>query len=205
MGLLTVTTAAENRRLALPAALQAELELASADLPRLTDLFEQASRAAEGFCNRIFPRDTLSETFRLSLERETLILTRFPVFGTPEIEEDGDELDADDFEVEAETGLLRRLVADAPSCWAAAKVVVAYQAGYALPSEAVRNLPPPIERAVLIIAKAWWFAGTRDPMLASVSAEGQGSETYRAGAGGKGGLPDEAEALLRPFALPAIG
>jgi hypothetical protein len=47
----------------------------------MEDLILQASAAIEGWCRRVFPREYVAETFRLSAERPVLNLARWPNVG----------------------------------------------------------------------------------------------------------------------------
>lgn len=197
--MLTVVTAATNRNLCAPAALATAIGATEAEVQVLV---AEAGRAIEGHCRRVFPRDALRQVFRDVADRACLILARVPVHTDLEITEDGVELVADaDFEVDRQTGLVYRLSGDVRVCWNASKVVAEFSAGFKLPEDTGRDLPEPVERACKTLVKAWWAGRDRDPMLASVSGDGVGSETYRAGNGGDGGLPDEVITLLRPFVL----
>lgn len=144
-------------------------------------------------------RETVVETIRLDRahprrgnrdgRRRDLRLARWPVSSVTSVEEAGTILDAAAYEVDAESGALTRLNGNAPSFWAAGKVVVTYVAGWLLPGDLGRNLPAEIEDAVIELVKASTFARGRDPAIKSEQADGIDSVTYFFGTPGGGLMP----------------
>ena len=116
-------------------------------------------------------------------------------------------LTADDWELDAATGELWRLDgADRRVAWPAAKIVVAYAAGYWLPGDPQRDLPEDLERACLETIKARWFARLRDPLAKSEQVQGIASADYWVPSAGDGdpGLPPGVIGLLQRFCLPTV-
>ena len=123
MSILAVTAPAARRGLTAIATVKRELGM-GADHAFLEDLILQASVAIEGWCRRVFGREEVTETFRLSAERAVLHLARWPNVALASIDEDGVTLAAGDWELDAATGELWRLDgADRRVAWPAAKIV----------------------------------------------------------------------------------
>ena len=174
MSILVVTAPAARPGLTTVAMAKRELGITgSADHDFLEDLILQASAAIEGWCRRVFGREEVTEMFRLSAERAVLHLARWPNITLASIGENDVTLAADDWELDAATGELWRLDdADRRVAWPAAKIVVAYAAGYVLPGDPQRDLPEGLERACLETVKARWFARLRDPLAKSEQVQG---------------------------------
>ena len=133
MSILAVTAPAARRGLTTVATVTRELGITgSADHDFLEDLILQASAAIEGWCRRTFTREDVSETFRPRPNGQCCIwpagrtspsyrLSRMARFR------------AGLWELDAASGELWRLDdADRRVAWPAAKIVVAYAAGYVL-------------------------------------------------------------------------
>jgi len=134
----------------------------------LTALLAQQSAAVEAYCSRVFGRRAVTDTFRSDVRRARLVLSARPVISVTSVTEAGTVLTAADYEADSAAGLLLRLDgADGPSCWAAGKTVVVYQAGYVLPGEPSPDLPADIERACIDLCVRAHAAKGRDPALRS--------------------------------------
>lgn len=206
MSILTVTTPAAVTDLTTLETVKAELGVAGAasDIV-LARMIAQASGAAGAYCGRVFAREAVSETFRPPGPQADLRLARWPVVSIASVTEDGTALAAEDYELDAASGLLMRLSDDAPTAWTAAKIVVAYEAGYRLPGEAGRTLPADIERAVLDMVKAAWTGRTRDTTIQQESVPGVYSVTYSTDAASAAGtLSPSVRDLLDPYRAPAL-
>ena len=119
----------------------------------------------------------------------------------------GVTLTADDWELDAATGELWRLDgADRRVAWPAAKIVVAYAAGYLLPGDPQRDLPEDLERACLETVKARWFARLRDPLIKGEQVQGIASADYWVPSTGDAdpGLPPSVVGLLQRYRLPTV-
>lgn len=129
----------------------------------------EASEAIATHCNRAFGRTVVNEQFRLRADRDSLILTGYPVASIATVMDGDEELDEYEWEADYRTGLLYRLDGYGNrSCWIAGEVVVTYTYGWVLPGESGRDLPADIESAVLIQIKGDWFSRKRDPMVKEV-------------------------------------
>lgn len=156
----------------------------------------EASEIVATYCNRVFGLETLEETLRGCLGREELILSRFPVTEITSIVEDDVTLDADDWEIDWDSGLVYRLSDDVRIAWEGDKVVITYQAGYDL----LDGLPRDVEKATIELMKLAYFGARRDPLARSVDIPGVMSKTFWVGmVGDNGALPPSVTALLDPF------
>lgn len=151
----------------------------------------QASAVIASYCNRIFSQETISEQFR-NVHSDTLILARFPVASITLVTECGTDLDATDYEVDPDTGLLSRLCGDCLSFWCASKVVAKYVCGYSV-------IPSDIKRACMDLVRYNRIKASRDPMLKSLELPGVSVESYWIGAApgqSYNGIPPDTAALL---------
>lgn len=164
----------------------------------LSDAIKQVSGAIAQYCNRVFGRETVEETFRLSTAKDDLVLARYPVASVVSVTEFDTVLDAADYELHAASGVLTRLRNDEPICWSAGKIVVKYVVGYDLP----HNGPDALARATIFLAQ--YFLRSPVPLLKSTDIPGVMSRTYRDFPEGAE-LPPEVEALVSGFRMPAIG
>jgi len=177
--ILTVVTPAPDRLLATAADVVAALGLS--EVPAgLGALILRASDSIAGACNgRVFGRETVRETFRLSCPVKPLMLARDRVHAVTSVVLDGATLvEGVDFEVDGPAGLLHRLSGDARCAWRAAKVVVEYSAGWLLPSQDGSDLPGDV-RGICIDRAARAYQGQgEDQRIRSESAEGVGQVSY---------------------------
>ena len=199
--MLTVTTPASNFDLTVLATVKDELGITDRrEDDNLARWIKQASDAISKHCNRVFVQETVSETFRLKCRDDGLLLARYPVSGIASVVENDTTLDASDYEVTTESGVLKRLSSDREWCWPAGKIVVAYTAGYAL----VTDLPYGVERAAIALVKQYRYSAERDPLLRSEQVEGAGSSAYFDGVEITG-LSPEVEGLLSKHCKPSNG
>jgi hypothetical protein len=203
--MLTVTTEAESQDLTALGTVKAELGIldGSKDEP-LTTFIHQASAIAARYCNRVFGQETVTETFRLVGCRPSLSLTRYPVASVSSVIEgptgSTTTLDTDEYEVDADSGLLYRLSDDCRIDWSATKYVVTYAGGY----ELLADLPQDIERGVIEIVKLLYHAAARDPLVKSESVSDLGSQDFWVGGFGNDALPPKVTALLDYYRRPCI-
>jgi hypothetical protein len=162
--MLTVTTASATHDLTVLATVKEELGITgTASDALLARLIAEASADAERYCDRVFARETVEETFRLASPREVLLLSRYPAIEIASVTVDDAALEAAEWEADDPSGLLYRLSDATRISWAAGTVVVAYEAGY----ELLATLPREIERAVIIIVRDLWFEKARDAAIRS--------------------------------------
>lgn len=180
--MLTVITPATYRELATLEAVKTELEISgTADDVFLTRLIREASADIHSYCNTSFPAATVRETFRINtglLYPECglpataadgacrgvsgLLLRRTPVIDLVSITEEGTTVPLEEVELEAESGLIRRVDDGWQAGWWIPTVVVEYRAGYEQ-----ADLPEDIGRACSDLVKLRFFGRSRDPSLRS--------------------------------------
>ena len=184
------------------ASLAADLGVsAESEAARLERLLTQASAAIERATNRQFARTRRVDRV-LGEGARTLVLPRTPIVAVHSILCDGTPI-LDWRLADPGLGFVERRAGwgwrtggvwwgEGPS--AAATFEVDCTAGYALPGTASRDLPDDIERACLDLAKAWWWAQSRDP-AASAEAFGGNGIGYAL----QPGMPAGVAELLRPW------
>lgn len=179
---LTTTTAASNL-LGIPQ-----------DTDGLDIAIEQASGMIADHCRRPFGLETVREIFRWP--RSGLLLSRAPAISLVSIDEGGNALTADDYELDGET--LFRVSHSHRLPWIG-PITVTYSAGFVLPGDSgTQTLPAPVERAAILVAGAILSSRERDPMMRSETVDGVGSTSWWVPAGGS--LPSlEAQTLLAPY------
>ena len=134
--MLTVTSRAATYDLTVLAAVKAELGITDrADDEKLTGYIRQASNAVAKFCNRVFARETVSESLRFRRRTEDLIQSRYPVTAVASVVENDTTLAEADYERDDDSGVLLRLRSGGQSCWPPGLVTVVCTAGYALLSD----------------------------------------------------------------------
>lgn len=212
ISILTVVTPSGSYDLTVLATVKLRMEITDgAQDALLSDLISKQSIRAANYCNRVFGLETLSELFRRipagggpgarGSTAPLLALTRWPVASIVSIiEDDTTTLATTDWEIDADTGVLYRLGSDGNQVsWSASKIVVAYTAGYTLPSGA----PDDLEDAVIQLVRRAWFGRKRDPMETSHGEPGLGQTTYWVGATGDG-MPPEIRETLDNYRGPAL-
>lgn len=164
---LTLTVAPTAKDLTRLDTVKSELSIADGSKDAwLTSAIGQASDAIAAFCRRPegFGRATWEQTWRTGLamgEAISLILSRDIAPSITSVVEDGVTLSNTDYLLDG--ALLRRLKDDQPICWRARKIVVAYDAGWAL----LTDLPYDVERCCIdLVVRAHQSKG-RDPGLRS--------------------------------------
>jgi uncharacterized phiE125 gp8 family phage protein len=201
--MITIVVPATSIDLTTLAAVKDELRLtSSADDAKIGGYIEQASRAIVSYCNRVFAREEVEETYRLCDMQHSLTLARFPVASVSALVENDEELATGDYEIEADIGTLRRLRDDEPSRWYRGKIVVAYTAGFLLPGESGRNLPHDIERAAIMLVAHYYSTDAQSHSLRRETIDGIGSTERFAPS--SSGLPIEVEALIERYRVVAI-
>ncbi len=166
--MLSVTTAAADRSLLTLAELRA-----AAGVPdnsrdaELTTLGARVAAAITGACQvarggAVPPTlrlETLTETHHNDRHRAEIVLSRRPVVSVTSVAEIDTVLTSADYEIEAGTGLLRRLAAGRPWCWPCRKVVIVYQAGW-------QTVPDDLKLAAAKFVQAeYWVDPTKDSVI----------------------------------------
>lgn len=198
--MLSVITAADSYDLVALTTVKSELGIAGPDEDdKLRRHIAQASDAIAKACNRMFPLETIVETFRRSASYVTpLALARYPVMEIVSVVENDDAaLNVSAYELDARSGLLTRLNDDRETYWPRGRLVVTYRAGFA-------EIPDAIERAAVLLVGRFRSTGGGDLFLRSVSIDGIESRTHQDYPDG-GVLPSEVESLISAFRKPAGG
>lgn len=205
--MLTVITPATNRKLTTVSNLRLDLgygptQPSDAVLNRLIDV---ASSAIETYCNRVFARERVRETFDCVAGEDYILLERYPVHEFFELSVDGEIYDPTLYQ--NDKGFLYRLDEDGHRVpWGGGAFSVEYSGGYGLPSDDPalpgEQLPFAIQSAVAAEIAAKQAQQGRDPLVRSESEEGVGSTSWFAG----GGLSSSSSSggLLNPSAAAAL-
>lgn len=193
--ILTVTTAPSVTSLTTLQRVKDELGIADgASDAILNTKIAEASSDIEAHLGRTLSRATLTQTFWGEGCAECLLLGRVPVASITSVTVDDVLVDADEYRLDSETGALYRLDSSGyPDGWDWCKsVVVVFAAGYLLPGETGRNLPPAIEAGAVSLVQSFWSNRGRDPLVKSMEIPGVISEQYWIGAVGEAGsLPPD--------------
>ncbi|HVL73894.1 MAG TPA: hypothetical protein VM434_18635, partial [Beijerinckiaceae bacterium] len=126
------------------------------------------------------------------------VLARVPVVEIASVVEDGTVLAADDYEVDASSGLLTRLCDDRPRLWACGKVVVTYAAGWGV-------VPDDLRMAAAKLARLLKSEASRDPKLRSERIPDVLEQSFWVSRPDEPALPADIEELLAPYRHVLIG
>lgn len=200
--LLTVVTAAAGYDLVDLATVKDELGITNTTSDaKLTRWIAAISARIAGACNRVFPEEELTDTFRrhtasrvwggLHHDPRPLLLSRAPVTVLDSVTIDGVAQDSGDRELDSRTGEIWCLSSGKRVRWGGQTIVVAYSAGY-------YPIPYDLQEAALVMIRHRWAQGNRDPQMRSFSIDGVGSEAYWVPSGG--GAPGELPPDLQPIA-----
>lgn len=205
--MLTVMTPAASTALTTLEAVKSALDVTDGGLDGfLSDLIDRASASVAGWCNRVFAREAVTETFRLTVPTDVLVLSRWPVVSVSAVTVDSTGLSPSRWEVDPAYGDLYRLDGrDGRQMWTAGKVVVAYTAGFALPGEDGRSLPADIEDATIALVRLGFHRRGADPLLKSVALGETKLDYYTSPLGAETGLPIEVAGLLSRYRCPVMG
>ena len=206
--MLNVITAAASSDLTTRAMVKAELGITGGgDDAWLDTTITRASAAIARWCNRTFALETVRDTFRLDRYLPDLSLSRFPVVSIASVTVAGTALDpAADYEAGADNGLLYRIDSRGKfMCWPSEVVVVEYDAGFVLPGQQGRTLPPDVEQATILLVKETWFARGRDPLVKMEDIAGIGRTDLWVGPRGDDDMPPDIAGLLSRHRMPAMG
>ncbi|QLH39137.1 MAG: hypothetical protein HWD60_09540 [Defluviicoccus sp.] len=200
--MLTIVTPAQHRRLTTPAAVREALGITDEDA-ELLPAIERASAAIEAWCGRVFAREVVRETWLPTRAQWSLQLSRWPVFDVVEVIEDGRTVASANYELDAATGILRRLWCGHHASWMACRIEVEYAAGYVLPGDDGRDLPADIEDACVRTVAAAREGIKRDPAVRRIGV-GDGGKIDVTFDTSAGALPPAAVALLQHYRCPAL-
>lgn len=205
--LLTVTTAATDLLLLTDAEARQATGIESGNDAKILSLRKSISAAITSRCNvwasgatpPTLRLETLSQQNRLECPVEEIRLVRRPVIEVTSVTEDSVAVASTDYELDAATGLLRRLCSDYPSFWfACSKVVVTYRAGWA-------TVPENLKAAAMRFANAVWAQASRgDPDLRSITIPDVITKEYWAGPADDPLMSRDMEELLADYINPAM-
>lgn len=150
-------------------------------------------------------RETLTEVYR-GVELETLILSRRHDVTITSVTEDDIVLDAADYLVDPEKGLLWRLCDDDVTHWCASKITVVYDAGF-------DTIPADLKDAASEFFRASWLAAQRDPLVKGQETDIPGVMRKRTdywvgavpGQSNDGAVPDAVEGKLQRYRNGVVG
>lgn len=202
--ILSVTSAAATTRLTTLETVKDELAIASAEHDAiLARKIDEATSDIEAHIGRVLRREQVSQTFwDCDAALKYLVLDRYPVASVTSITLDDEAEPSSEYRLDGDRGLLYRLDSSGyPSAWTWTKaLVVVYVAGYLLPGETGRNLPPALESAAIDLVASYWLARGRDPLIKAEDVPGLGRIDYWVGAVGRAGdLPPGVMAKIAPF------
>jgi uncharacterized phiE125 gp8 family phage protein len=200
----TITAAATVTKLVTLDRVKLELGITgSANDTLLNAKIDEATSDIEAHTGRTFRRETFSETFWGDTACQGfLILARAPVSSITSVTLDDVSVDSDEYRLDPDTGQLFRLDANGYPCiwWWCKSVVVVYSAGFLLPGETGRTLPPSLESAAIDLVTSYWVNKGRDQTIKAEDVPGLGRVDYWVGAVGESGeLPPNVVAKISPF------
>lgn len=206
--IVTITTPPAATRLTTLERAKLELGITGSENDALLGAkIDEATSDIEAHVRRTLNRATLTETFWGGRGcAEFLTLDRMDVASITSVTVDDVAVDADEIRLDAEPGVLYRLDANGYPCiWTWCKsIVVVYVAGFLLPGETGRNLPPSLEGAAIELLQSYWLSRGRDPLIRSEDVPGLGSVQYWVGAVGESGeLPPSVVSKISPFRRPS--
>lgn len=191
----TVSAASSSdaeRNLTTSAAVKTALRITTTDTDSLIgDLIPRVSQLITDHCRLsrdgagaapTFARETLRATWYPMAATcrgpELFLPWRLPLFSVDSVVEDGASLTlgTDYVLTGARPGRLQRLSSDRPVDWSAAKIVVAFKAGFASTMSA--NIDKGLEAAAIEQLRGWVFGANRDPTIRSVNSPDIGAESY---------------------------
>jgi hypothetical protein len=162
--------------------------------------------ATDGATPPTLRKETVSDTFRRNrwfgrrpqrdrdtLEGdETLYLSRRPIVSVASVVEAGVLLDPTSYEIRPGIGSLVRLNNDIPMQWARDKIVVAYDAGWAI-------VPDGLKRAAEQLVQLYWSQGLKDPLVRQTSVPGVLEQQFWMGPPSGPSIPQDVMDDLGPY------
>ena len=149
--------------------------------------------------------ETIVETITPDCREPHFWLSRRPVISITSVTEDGDTVDAADYQLVKLSGKLYRLESGVKTTWLKEEIIVTYQAGWALPGANPRTLPHDIEQACLELIQHYAVTEKVEPGLRSKVLPGLVEKSFFPSLNNtKAGLPITVKALLEPYVRPII-
>lgn len=152
--------------------------------PKIERMIDEASAEAVRVCNRLFGRATYRQRVEDHGDAPGILLDASPVTGIVSATLDGVALTTLDYEQEG--AFLYRLQNGVRGVWYGYRLVVEFQAGWALPSDTdyatppagTQKLPFDIEKAVIDLVGVAASEAGRDATIKSETVEGVGTTSY---------------------------
>ncbi len=170
----------------------------------LAKFITDASGDIASYCNRVFIKETIKDTWRVLFVRglqksrlDEIVLSRRPVVSIASVVMDGTTLAEDtDYEVDYDEGVLYRLDSGNAVRWFFGRLDVQDDAGYVL-----ADVPAPVSKACIDLVKLSRSGSTRDPLVKQESVPGVGETQYWVGGvpGSVGNIPPQIQNALDPF------
>lgn len=211
---MTVTTAASDLQLLTIGEMRdaagaddgsSDIALSALGLRIAADIMAECNVATGSGANPTLRRETLTEVLR-GVHADEIVLRRRHDITITSVVEDGVTLDAADYVVDPESGILNRLESDMPVSWCAQKVTIVYAAGF-------DTVPQDLKDAATDFFRASWLALTRDPLVRSERTDIPGvmeqERQYWVGSvpgqSNEGAVPDTIDGKLKRYRNAVVG
>lgn len=211
---LTVTTPASDSQLLTIEEMRAaagvsdnsqDTQLSAMGLKVAADICSECNIAVGSGNQPTLRRETLTEVIR-GAYADTLVLSRRYEIAITSIVEDDVTLDAADYLIDPESGILHRLCGDIPTTWCAQKVTIVYAAGF-------DTVPYDLKDAATDIFRSAWLSKDRDPLVRGQREDVPGvyerETTFWVGSvpgqSNEGAVPDMVEGKLKRFRNGVVG
>jgi len=192
-GDLSLLSIAELRAAAGVSDASRDAELATLGKRISASIARQCGVASDGVNTPTLLRETCTEIFRQRKERGAIILSRRPVTSITSVTFEDDPAEAaDNYEVDAGTGIMTRLSDGSPTCWPLGKITVVYVAGYS-------TAPDDLKLAASKLATATFAETARDPNLKREDIPGVIEREYWVAPSDDPLLSAEISDLLSPY------
>lgn len=206
--IISITTAPAETRLTTLQRVKDELGITTgANDALLTTKIDEATSDIEAHLSRTLCRAGLTETIWSEGFAEYFVLARAPVASITSVTIDDEVVDADEYRLDTDAGILYRLDASGYPCvWSWCKsVVIVYAAGYIMPGQSGRDLPFAIEAGAVSLVQSFWRSKGRDTLVKEEEIPGVMRTSYWVGAVGQSGeLPPDVISKIAPFRRPSL-
>lgn len=211
--MLTVDTPADSQDLVTLAVVKSALGVEDAKQDdNLKRLISQASAMIAKYCNRVFIKEAVTETFRPvhghhhhgwyrgahdRSNRQFLLLSRRPVTEVTSVTESEAVVDPIGYALDPNEGSIERLCGDRSAYWHGT-CVASYTGGYA-----PADVPPDLQGAAIDLVAFIRQRASRDPTLRSTEIPGVINETFQQVTAT--GIPDHVTCVIDEYRNPSIG
>jgi hypothetical protein len=201
---LSLLTAAERRTAAGVTGMDYDTELAAMELLAAATIMDECNIAVGAGAEPTLKKETLTETFR-NVTADCLLLARRHEVTITSVTIDGVVLETSEYEVNPESGILRRLDGLFYVPWYAMTAIVVYQAGFT-------TVPAVLKGAASAALQSIWSRSRRDPAVKAQEIDVEGIDRVRTdywvgtvpGQADFGTLPDFVIAQLKRFRNAAV-